>query len=215
MTSTLNALVLVFAALFPIVNPPGTALMFLAMTRQGTSADRAWLAQRIAIYGFLIITASLYFGGFMLEVFGVSVPVLRVTGGIVVTLTGWKLLNAPRLDHAPDGADARVHVRSMAFYPLTLPLTTGPGTIAVTIALGAGKPAQPGFLGFFAAALIATMLICAMIYVCYRFADRVESALGASASDAISRLFAFILMCIGVEIVWSGLSVLLAGVLRS
>jgi multiple antibiotic resistance protein len=214
MTSTLNALVLVFAALFPIVNPPGTALMFLAMTRQGTSADRAWLAQRIAIYGFLIITASLYFGGFMLEVFGVSVPVLRVTGGIVVTLTGWKLLNAPRLDHTPDGGDGRTHVRAMAFYPLTLPLTTGPGTIAVTIALGAGKPAQPGFLGFFVAALIATMLICAMIYVCYRFADRVESALGASASDAISRLFAFILMCIGIEILWSGLSVLLAGVLR-
>jgi multiple antibiotic resistance protein len=215
MTSTLNSLILVFAALFPIVNPPGTALLFLAMTRQGSHEDRAWLAKRIALFGFLIITASLYFGAYMLEVFGISVPVLRVAGGIVVTLTGWKLLNAPRDDEVVERAGGRVDVRAMAFYPLTLPLTTGPGTIAVTIALGAGKPSQPGFFAFFFSALIATMLICAMIYVCYRFADRVETTLGASASDAISRLFAFILMCIGIEIIWSGLSVLLAGVLRA
>ncbi len=215
MASTLSSLVLVFAALFPIVNPAGTALLFLAMTRRGSREDRAWLARRIALYGFLIITGSLYIGAFVLQVFGISVPVLRVAGGIVVTATGWQLLNAPRSSEAVEQSESgRLDVRAMAFYPLTLPLTTGPGTIAVTIALGAGRPAQPGFLGFVLAALVATMLICAMIYVCFRFADRVESALGESASDAVSRLFAFILMCIGIEILWSGLSVLLAGVQR-
>ncbi|MCK6452790.1 MAG: hypothetical protein L6R19_18370 [Alphaproteobacteria bacterium] len=136
MISALNSLLLVFAALFPIVNPPGTALLFLAMTRRGSREDRAWLARRIALYGFVIITASLYFGAFVLEIFGISVPVPRVAGGVAVTLTGWQLLHAPRDGAVVDRAGDRPDVRAIAFYPLTLPLTAGPGTIAVTIAPG-------------------------------------------------------------------------------
>jgi multiple antibiotic resistance protein len=207
-----NALLLVFAALFPIINPPGTAMIFYASTRYRSREQRAMLAKWIAIYAFLIINASLYIGGYVLQVFGVSVPVLRVAGGIVVTATAWKLLNAQGQGadepaQSPRGDD----LRASAFYPLTMPLTTGPGTIAVTIALGGGRPQDPGVVGWFVVgALLATIAIAALIYVCYRYADRVESAIGATASDAIARLFAFILMCIGIQIGWAGISELLA-----
>jgi len=212
MSEMLNSLLLIFAALFPIINPPGTAMMFYASTRHGTRQQRAELARRIAIYAFVIITVSLYIGAHVLQVFGVSVPVLRLAGGVVVTLTGWKVLNAAREE--PDDLSRAGHgdLMSTAFYPLTMPLTTGPGTIAVTIALGAGRSREAGLLGaFVVGASLATLLISILIYVCYRFADRVETALGETASDAIARLFAFILMCIGIEIGWAGLSALLIG----
>jgi multiple antibiotic resistance protein len=207
-----NALLLVFAALFPIINPPGTAMIFYASTRHRSRRQRAELAKWISIYAFLIVNVSLYIGAYLLQFFGVSVPVLRVAGGLVVTATGWKLLNAqgeePELARSP----ADDNLRASAFYPLTMPLTTGPGTIAVTIALGAGRPVDPSVAGWFiVGALLATLAITTLIYVCYRYADWVETALGATASDAIARLFAFILMCIGIEILWAGISDLVLG----
>jgi multiple antibiotic resistance protein len=211
MVEMTNAVLLVFAALFPIINPPGTALIFYASTRHRSREQRAELAKWISIYAFLIINVSLYVGAYMLQFFGVSVPGLRVAGGLVVTATGWKLLNAQREEpepaHSPHGDD----LRASAFYPLTMPLTTGPGTIAVTIALGTGRSLSASAM---VGALLATIAIAALIYVCYRFADRVETALGGTASDAIARLFAFILMCIGIEIGWAGISELVIG-LRS
>jgi multiple antibiotic resistance protein len=212
MSEMSNALLLAFAALFPIINPPGTALIFYAMTRHRSRAQRAVLAKWIAIYAFAIINASLYVGGYVLQVFGVSVPVLRVAGGIVVTLTAWKLLNAQGEEHDSAHSPHSDDLMASAFYPLTMPLTTGPGTIAVTIALGGGRPQDPAVVGWFTVgALLATVAITALIYACYRYADRVESAIGATASDAIARLFAFILMCIGIQIGWAGISELVAG----
>jgi multiple antibiotic resistance protein len=208
MSALLNGFLLVFAALFPIVNPPGTALLFLAMTRRGTHADRAALARRIAIYAFMIMVASLYIGAFVLALFGISIPVLRVAGGIVVALTGWQLLHGEDLGdnaEAQRAGDAALH--RMAFYPLTMPLTTGPGTIAVTIALGAGRPETVGHFDLFGVgALLAALAVALLILVCYRNADRVEQVVGKTASDAMAKLFAFILICIGIEIFWAGFS---------
>lgn len=209
MSQLLNGFLLVFAALFPIVNPPGTALLFLAMTRQGTHADRAALATRIALYALVIMVASLYVGAFVLNLFGISIPVLRVAGGIVVAMTGWQLLQDPSHADAetPAGQGDAASLHRMAFYPLTMPLTTGPGTIAVTIALGAGRPEGMRHLDQFGVgALLAAIVVALMILVCYRNADRVEHLVGKTASDALAKLFAFILICIGIEIFWAGFS---------
>ena len=202
-----SSFLVIFAALFPIINPPGTALMFLAMTRRVTRAQRRELAKQVAIYAFVIISASLYIGAFVLSLFGVSLPVLRVAGGWVVAFTGWQLLNASAGDREPvahmnpeSGGPAR-----RAFYPLTMPLTTGPGTIAVTIALGTGRPKEVALLTAFAAGtLLATLAIAVIIYVCYAQADRIEGVLGETGSEALERFFAFILVCIGVQIFWTG-----------
>ena len=207
MSQFLNTFMLVFGSLFPIVNPFGTSFLFLALTRKADRGLRTFLARRVACYGFLIIATSLYLGAWLLTIFGVSVPALRVGGGLVLAIAGWRLLNRnddvePK-DVGPADDETLV---SSAFYPLTMPLTTGPGTIAATIALGTSPSVGPiaapmASLG----ALCAALVICLLIYVCYRFADRMETLLGRTLTDAMMRLFALLLLCIGVEILWGGI----------
>lgn len=208
---TFTALVIVFAGLFPIINPLGTALIFFSMTRRATHVERAEVSKRIAIYSFLIINASLYFGAYVLQVFGVSIPIMRVAGGIVVMMAGWKLLNADSLDTEDVKKPGKGEdLLQLSFYPLTMPLTVGPGSIAASIALGTGRTTMgTHLLTFLVGATLGAGAIAGLIYVCYRYADRIETALGATASDAICRMFAFILMCIGVAILWSGISELI------
>ena len=207
MHGVIASFLLVFGALFPIVNPPGSALMFLAQTRSASHAQRAELAARVAFYALLIVVGSLTLGAAVLTLFGISIPALRVGGGLVIAVAGWRLLNAKA-----GAADAEVELspeslNSAAFYPLTMPLTTGPGTIAVTIALGTGHPFAGGqpilaILG----GLLACLAICGLIYLCFRFADRTESLLGRTLTDALMRLFALLLLCLGVEIIARGVA---------
>lgn len=214
MAEMLASFLLVFGSLFPIVNPPGSAFMFLANTRAATHAQRAELALRVALYAFLIMNGSMYIGSGVLTLFGVSVPALRVGGGLVIAVAGWRLLNAKagatdrdtEVEYTPEG------IRTAAFYPLTMPLTTGPGTIAVTIALGTGQPFGHTTLSWaMLGAVLAAAAISGLIYLCFRFADRMEGLMGRALTDALMRLFALLLMCIGVEIIWSGI----AGMIRS
>jgi multiple antibiotic resistance protein len=209
MSTLLTSFLLVFGSLFPIVNPPGSAFMFLAHTHTATHAQRAELAARVAAYAFLIMTGSLFLGSAVLGLFGVSIPALRVGGGLVIAVAGWRLLNAKAgatagdtvVENTPDS------LRRAAFYPLTMPLTTGPGTIAVTIALGTGRPfAQTGFSLATLGALLAVVAISALIYLSFRFADRMAGLLGRTLTDALMRLFALLLLCIGVEIIWRGIA---------
>ena len=205
MADSLHSFVQVFSALFPVINPPGMALFFLALTRKAGRDRRTALARRIAFYSLLVIGVSYSIGKFILIFMGISIPVMQVAGGMVLVAAGWKFLNETR---AQDDTDVDVgggseNLESIAFYPLTMPITTGPGTISVAIALGTTLPERiPVLLG----ALSAAVAIAAIIYFCYRFADRIEGALGQTGSEALSRLFAFILICIGVQILWSGVS---------
>ncbi len=214
MHQLLTSFLLVFGSLFPIVNPPGSAFMFLAHTRAASHGQRAELAARVAVYAFLIVNGSLYVGSSVLSLFGVSIPALRVGGGLVIAVAGWRLLNAKAgladpdvvLDGTPEA------LRTAAFYPLTMPLTTGPGTIAVTIALGTSQPfaghaPSTALLG----ALLAALAISALIYLCFRFADRMEGLLGRTLTDALMRLFALLLLCIGIEIIWGGVAEMIHG----
>ena len=132
-------LLLAFPALFSIINPLGGAFIFLAATRGMEQTARSRMARQVATYSFITLNVSMLIGAFVLRIFGIEMPVLRLAGGIVIALTAWKLLNAEDdssmrgavLEEA-GGADAS----HLAFYPLTMPMTTGPGTIAVAIALG-------------------------------------------------------------------------------
>jgi multiple antibiotic resistance protein len=208
-----KAFLLVFATLFPILNPPGSALLFLAMTHRESQSDRAFLARRIALYATILIVVSLSIGSYVLILFGISVAVLRVSGGIVVAMIGWQMLSGT---NAPPDAPVTPTKKSKdygAFYPLTMPLTAGPGTIAACIALGTARPTGASlFGGFVIGAMLAVVTLAVLIYLCYRYSDRIERVLGAAGSEAFSRLFAFILLCIGVQAFWNGFSELLASV---
>lgn len=209
----LNTYLLMIAALFPVVNPPGSALVFLTITKRASTTTRRLLARRVAINAFFLMAGSLLIGAFVLNLYGISVPVLRIAGGLVVASSGWTLLNAGSTkEDATLSSDPKVEYASQAFYPLTMPLTTGPGTIAVMISLGLSRGAYLGqreYFAFFAAGLLATLTIAAAIYLCFAFSDWVTRVLGRGGTDIAVRLSAFILFCLGVQIVWTGASDLL------
>jgi multiple antibiotic resistance protein len=208
---------IVLAALFPVVNPPGAALVFLSLTKRAPIAVRRTLARRIAVNAFIVMAASLLIGAFILKIYGISVPVLRVAGGLIVAVSGWKLLNEgnPKDAEELEASSRKTDFLSQSFYPLTLPLTTGPGTIAVMISLGLSRSVysdhSQDFL-FFGAGLLATAVMAAAIYFCFAFSDRIEKMLGRGGTDIAVRLSAFILFCLGVQIVWTGVSELLKSV---
>ncbi len=217
MNNIINAFLLVYAALFPIVNPVGSAPLFLRMTRDRSEADRAVLASGVARYSFFLLLGSLFIGSHVLEFFGITLPVVRIAGGLVVAAFGWQLLHTPE-ENTADEREKRNSQSSPeidAFYPLTMPLTVGPGSISVAVTLGSQRPAgattdltQLAILG--GAAVAGLVAIALTIFVCYRFADRVVAVLGARGTDVLMRLSAFILFCIGIQIIWNGCSALLA-----
>jgi len=210
--------ILVVAALFPVVNPPGSALVFLSLTQRASMKARRSLALRVAINSFFVMLGSLLLGTLVLNIYGISVPIIRVAGGIVVAVSGWKLLNEGNKKEAGDAGEIEdADFRNIAFYPLTLPLTTGPGTIAVMISLGFGRTRQPTTveeLIYVVAILLGTLVVAAAVYVCFAYAGRVERILGRTGTDVAVRLSAFILLCIGVQILWNGISELLSTVMR-
>lgn len=171
----METFLLVLAALLPVVNPPGAALVFLSMTKYASADTRRLLARRVALNAFFVMAGSLLVGAFILKVYGISVPVLRVAGGIIVAAAGWKLLNesTPKAPNEPSTEIQRTDYTSQAFYPLTLPLTTGPGTIAVMISLGLSRSVYSDYLQFVVASLAASIVMAAVIYVCFAYSDRV------------------------------------------
>jgi multiple antibiotic resistance protein len=212
---------LVVGALFPIVNPIGNTPIFLSLTRGLSSSGRATLARMIAINGFILIVVSIFIGTHILHFFGISLPVVQVGGGLVVISTGWTLLRQSGDDDSSDSSkDAKrecseVNYARQAFYPLTLPLTVGPGSISVAITVGADRPEGSEWRWpLIGGMLLGSLLIAASIYLSYRFAERIGRTLGDAAMNVIVRLSSFILVCIGVQILWNGLSTLLKTVVR-
>jgi len=204
---------LIVGALFPIVNPIGTAPLFLTLTRGISRNGRAALARMIALNGLVLILGSVFVGTHVLAFFGISLPVVQVSGGLVVLAAGWTLLRRDD-DEGDTGQTSKpcneMDYRKQAFYPLTLPLTVGPGTISVAITLGANRPeggqwAWPVIGGM----LIGSVAIAVSIYLSYRSAERLAQVLGDTAMNVFIRLSSFILVCIGVQIVWNGVKALL------
>ena len=209
-----KAIVLVVAALFPIVNPIGSAAIFSDMTGPINEKLRDLLARKISTFSFLLLIGSLLFGAKILTFFGVTLYAVQIGGGLVVAATGWSLLNQTGV-----GATARSTTESdilaNAFYPYTLPVTVGPGSISVAITLGANLPAElhaPSFLApiVLIASFTGVLLICAVVYGCYRYADAGERLLGPTGTSVLMRLLSFILLCIGVQIMANGIRAYLA-----
>jgi multiple antibiotic resistance protein len=213
----IGSTILILGALFPIVNPLGNSPIFLLLTRNSSSAARAMLSWRIAINSFALLVISFFIGTHILAFFGISLPVVQIGGGLVVISTGWTMLKADdNIEDKSDDVQSSMRSRDIlaqAFYPLTLPLTVGPGSISVAIALGANEPQHSGFnVPAAAAGLIGSVLIAVSIYLCYRFAERLERLLGKSAMNVIMRLSSFLLVCIGVQILWNGVTGLLKSI---
>jgi len=203
---------LIISALFPIVDPLGGSPIFLALTAQYSPEIRRGLACRVALDSFYLMLGSYFIGAHVLNFFGVSLPVVQVGGGLVVVAMGWGLL----MQQGALGDATRRNLQGpdifrRAFYPLTMPLTVGPGSISVAVTLGANSTHRYGFhIPVILAAVVAISLIAASVALCYRFADWLGRTLGKTGMAVIIQLAAFLLLCIGVQIMWNGISALLS-----
>jgi len=212
MIQVAKSILLVVSALFPIVDPIGGSPVFLSLTKDYSTETRRLLARRISVDSFILLIASFTIGSHVLSFFGISLPVVQVGGGLIVISTGWAMLTQK------DENDRNMVRRSVsctdalrdAFYPLTLPLTVGPGSISIAITLGANEPHQlrANLLAILAAA-IGSAVLAVTIYLCYGFADRLGAVIGPAGMNVILKLSAFLLVCIGVQILWNGASELL------
>jgi multiple antibiotic resistance protein len=210
---------LAVGALLPIVDPLGGAPIYLAMTAGLTPEERSRMAKAVAINSFLLLAASALIGAYVLDFFGLSIPAVQVAGGIVVCAIGWQLLNSPNSPPAlqRNGPPAATpdDLSQRAFYPMTMPLTVGPGSISVALTLGANV--APGFRALLTTALahaVGILIVAVSVYLCYRYADRILRKLGTTGTSVVVRLSAFILLCIGVQICWNGIHALVANSFR-
>jgi multiple antibiotic resistance protein len=212
-----HTVLLAIGALLPIVDPLAGAPIFHELTSGADARERAATAKAVALDSFLLLLASTFVGAYVLDFFGLSIPAVQVAGGIVVCAMGWSLLNKPEMPDAASRAAAEAadtvprNFRRSAFYPLTMPLTVGPGSISVAITIGANpSPDVRSLLITAAGHAVGALAIALAIYLCYRYADALVTKLGETGRVVVTRLSAFLLLCIGVQIGWNGIRALLA-----
>jgi len=209
MNAAIKNILLIFAALLPIVNPLGMAPIFAEMTLGYSENVRRTVAFRVAVNGAVLLVASLFAGSYVLQFYGISLAAVQVGGGLVVTVAGWQILNkrADEAERQPVAATSNDEILSQAFYPLTMPLTVGPGSIAVALTLGSNLHEETHLQLIFSAltAVVGIVLIGISIFLCYWFSEGLQRLLGPTGTSILIRLSAFIVVCIGIQIMFNGL----------
>lgn len=208
---------LALTALLPLINPVGSALIFLGLTGDAEVAVYRRLSLNIALmtFGFLVIIEFL--GSLLLSFFGVSIPAVQVAGGIVIVATAWKLLferdaSAHVRDKQSEAAECaaamRADLNTQVLYPFTFPITAGPGTVVVMLTLSAhaSNNVLRDRIGAHIGIATAAILLCVCVYFCYANAPRLVRVVSPPTAHGVLRVISFILMCLGVQIAWNGLA---------
>jgi len=215
-----------FSALLPVVNPLGSALVFLGLVGIQPAAVYKSLARQIAINMILFFAVIELIGSYLLSFFGISMPIVQLAGGVVVAAIGWGVLNQSDEESSSKTADAQAESKAMTpnnfesstFYPLMFPITAGPGCLVVMLTLSA-HTMEGGTLTDTVLArvglILAVVLLSVLVYVCYAYAPQITRKISPATVHGILRVIAFILLCIGVQIAWNGLRALLVPLLRS
>lgn len=218
-----TSFLLAFTALLPLINPLGSGLVFLGLAGEATPDVYRRVARRIAINNLIFLAVVELLGAAILNFFGLSLPIVQLSGGIVIAAVGWSTLNGAdtstpagkrREAGDPSCDSTEQDLMAKAFYPFTFPITSGPGTLVAMLTLTAHISNQTltdkvfGHLGIFAACVVMSVLV----YVCYANAVRLTRAVSQTTAHGMLRVMAFILLCIGVQIAWNGLSQLLHAV---
>jgi multiple antibiotic resistance protein len=207
-------------ALFPVVNPLGSAFIVTPYFAGLTAAQKRTAVQKITFYAFCICTGALFAGHWVLQLFGLTIPVIQLAGGIMICKMGWEFLSSdsgPHADQADHNRDATIDsysfIQGKLFYPITFPVTTGAGTISVLFTLSAhsaGASVRDYLIGT-GAILAAILFTCLLIYVFYLNAKTIINRLGANGEMIINRLTAFLIFCVGLQIAVTGIRSLVKG----
>jgi multiple antibiotic resistance protein len=199
-----TALLAAVTALFPLMNPVGNTPIFFSVTANDTAQFRRRQALKIAINVFVILTVCLLFGRYILAMFGLTVPILRLAGGLVVGNVGWGLLKqSPQLN--PEANEEARDKVDVSLSPMALPIIANPGAISVAISLGAGSMKLETSLGN----LIALALLTILNYVCLILGEPMVKKLGRNGMDAFNKVLGFLVLGIGVNLVVSGIQALI------
>ena len=222
MNEVLKYFALGFSALAPLVNPPGSALELLSIVGLENVRPYRSLAKKISMNTMFFLAVAGLAGPYVLEFFGISIEILQLMGGSVIVGMGWMMLN--KQENKPDSKDPEIRKAaevcaanywdSRAFYPLTFPMTVGPGSFAVMLTLSSEAKGLPltERLWAFAGLLLALTLMSVLIYLFYAYAPRAAKSFPAAAIQGVMRVVAFLLLCIGGQIAWHGLESLLKSV---
>jgi multiple antibiotic resistance protein len=220
-----TSFLLAFSVLLPLINPLGSALVFLGLAGDAPPKVYRSLARRIAINNIIFLAVIELLGAAILNFFGVSLPIVQLSGGIVIAAMGWSVLNEKDAIADSMNKEEETEVRGeiqtrnleqKAFYPFTFPVTSGPGTLVALLTITAHISHRVisrdilAHVGVFLAVIVLSVLV----YFCYAYAPKISKAIPPSTAHGILRVIAFILLCIGVQIAWNGLAVLLAEVMR-
>ncbi len=220
-----KSFLITFSALLPLINPLGSALVFFGLVGEAPPNVYRSLARRIAINNIIFLAVIELLGATILNFFGISLPIVQLSGGIVIAAMGWSVLNekddeaqsTQRQEESDVHEEVQIrYFEQRAFYPFTFPITSGPGTLVALLTVTAHISNLAiarnvlGHVGVFLALVILSLIV----YFCYAYAPRITRVIPPSTAHGILRVIAFILLCIGVQIGWNGLSVLLKEIIR-
>lgn len=212
--SFVNLIFMGIIALFPVINPLGSAFLISSFLKNVPLSQKKSAVRKITFYSFCFCVSILFIGPFILEAFGISISIIQLGGGIMICKTGWDFLNSDTQQDAEDTLKKNIpetNITDKLFYPITFPITTGAGTISVLFTLSAHTKAvnNTGYYLDIAAILISIAVMCGLIYVCYLNIRRVLHFLGSHGEDVVKRICAFLIFCVGLQIAFTGLLVLL------
>lgn len=220
-----NSFLIAFSVLLPLINPLGSALVFLGLAGDAPPKVFRTLARKIAINNIIFLAIIELLGATILKFFGISLPIVQLSGGIVIAAMGWSVLNErsagancrKKEEESEPSVEPDVrHLEEGVFYPFTFPITSGPGTLVGLLTLTAHISNRVlienvlGHVGVF----LAVVLISVLCYFCYAYAPKITKAIPPSTAHGILRVIAFILLCIGIQIAWNGLSMLLSTIIK-
>lgn len=204
--------------LFPVVNPIGTAFILNPYFDNLTRKQRKNAVKKITLYAFIICTVTLFIGHWILELFGLSIPVIQLAGGVMICKMGWEFLSAG--NNSPEQQVKAAHtaeavafnrLQEKLFYPITFPVTTGAGTISVLFTLGA-RSTHENTRDYFmntGALMIAIIVICVLIYVFYLNTKTLIQYMGPKGENVVNRISAFLIFCVGLQIAVNGIKALM------
>ena len=220
----LNSFLVAFSALLPLINPLGSALVFNGLVGDAPGPLYRSLARRIAINNIIFLAVIELLGVTILKFFGISLPIVQFSGGMVIAAMGWSVLNErdaratsrkKKEEAEPDDEQVH-HFEQEIFYPFTFPITSGPGTLVALLTVVAHNSSHTVTRNVLshAGVFLAIVVLSLLVYFCYGYAPKLTKAIPPSTAHGILRVVAFILLCIGVQISWNGLAQLIEQVMR-
>jgi len=220
----LNSFLIAFSALLPLINPVGSALVFFGLIGNAPETVYRHLARRIAINNIIFLAIIELLGVTILKFFGISLPIVQFSGGMVLAAMGWSVLNerdaratSRKKQEETDQNPPEHDFEEKVFYPFTFPITSGPGALVALITVTAHNSSHTltrnvlSHVGVFLAIVVLSLLV----YFCYRYAPKITGVIPPGTAHGILRIVAFILFCIGVQISWNGLDALIREIMHS